>query len=131
MSNDIENHMVIESAEMDPGEAVKEALLKNKIHLQCIDGVDTSDIEAELREEDEFDKCVNVSDYEISCKLGLWSVSSSAGNPEIMNEAYYYWMQYKADGEYNELLEVGESRHETAKRIIRQHENQDNQTSEG
>ena len=43
------------------------------------------------------DKCT------ISCNLGLWEVSGKYGLP-LMNEASHYFEQYKADGEYSEIL---------------------------
>ena len=43
------------------------------------------------------DKCT------ISCKLGLWSVEGEYGL-ELINEATRYFEQYKADGEYSEIL---------------------------
>lgn len=41
--------------------------------------------------------------YEVSCRLGLWSVS---GPDEVRVEAQarLYWIQYFTDGEYDELL---------------------------
>ena len=45
------------------------------------------------------DRCV------IECRLGLWSVEGPYGL-ELINEAMHYFKQYKADGEYNELLGV-------------------------
>jgi hypothetical protein len=39
----------------------------------------------------------------ISCNLGLWSVSGKYGLG-LINEAYHYFEQYKADGEYSEIL---------------------------
>lgn len=40
----------------------------------------------------------------IMCKLGLWSVDGPS-NMTTVNEAMHYFEQYKADGEYAELLE--------------------------
>lgn len=40
---------------------------------------------------------------EIKCKLGLWSVVGPYGLA-LINEAEHYFRQYKADGEYDELL---------------------------
>lgn len=39
----------------------------------------------------------------ISCKLGLWSVSGPYGLA-LINEAHNYFMQYKRDGEYSEII---------------------------
>jgi hypothetical protein len=39
----------------------------------------------------------------ISCNLGLWSVSGKYGLG-LINEASHYFEQYKADGEYSEIL---------------------------
>jgi len=39
----------------------------------------------------------------ISCNLGLWSVSGRCGFT-VINEANYYFEQYKSDGEYSEIL---------------------------
>jgi hypothetical protein len=39
----------------------------------------------------------------ISCNLGLWSVSGKYGLG-LINEASNYFEQYKADGEYSEIL---------------------------
>jgi len=43
------------------------------------------------------DRCV------IKCKLGLWSVEGPYGLA-LINEAEHYFQQYKADGEYDQLL---------------------------
>jgi hypothetical protein len=39
----------------------------------------------------------------IACKLGLWSVTGKY-SLSLINEAEHYFQQYKADGEYHELL---------------------------
>ncbi len=39
----------------------------------------------------------------ISCNLGLWSVEGTYGLA-LINEASHYFRQYKADGEYSEIL---------------------------
>jgi len=39
----------------------------------------------------------------ISCKKGLWCVRGVYGAP-LVSEAYHYFRQYKADGEYHEIL---------------------------
>lgn len=41
----------------------------------------------------------------ISCRLGNWSVEGPYGLA-LMDEARHYFEQYKADGEYDELLGV-------------------------
>ncbi len=41
---------------------------------------------------------------EIRCRLGLWSVHGPYGL-DLINEAEHYFKQYKADGEYDLLLE--------------------------
>ena len=40
---------------------------------------------------------------QIKCRLGLWSVEGPYGLA-LINEADHYYQQYKADGEYDELL---------------------------
>ena len=54
-----------------------------------------------------FRKCVDVSHengtYEIECKLGLWSVSSK-NVVDLLNQAINYWVQYRSDGEYKDIL---------------------------
>ncbi len=39
----------------------------------------------------------------IKCNLGLWSVSGPY-SLKLINEASHYFEQYKADGEYSEIL---------------------------
>ncbi len=39
----------------------------------------------------------------IRCNLGLWEVSGKYGIG-LINEASHYFDQYKADGEYHEIL---------------------------
>lgn len=46
------------------------------------------------------DKC------EIKCRLGLWSVEGPY-SLALMNEADHYYQQYKAAGEYDEILKEG------------------------
>ena len=41
--------------------------------------------------------------YTITCKLGLWAVSS-ADKEAVEREARHYWSLYFADGEYDQLL---------------------------
>ena len=56
----------------------------------------------------DYEKCTTYKrrydDYhKISCKLGLWSViAPSRAMAEI--EAQHYFRQYKADGEYSEII---------------------------
>lgn len=45
---------------------------------------------------------------EISCKKGLWSVSAN-GLLTAIHEALHYYVQYKNDGEYDELLKKNQS----------------------
>lgn len=40
---------------------------------------------------------------EIKCRLGLWAVSGKYGL-DLINEANHYFEQYKADGEYSEII---------------------------
>ena len=40
---------------------------------------------------------------EISCRYGLWSVSGKYGL-DLINEASHYFEQYKADGEYSQII---------------------------
>ena len=51
----------------------------------------------------------------IKCNLGLWSVEGKCGL-SLINEASHYFEQYKADGEYSEIL-GGES---SIEKIIRE-----------
>tara|TARA_R110001592_G_C13193003_1_gene753572 strand:+ start:33196 stop:33429 length:234 start_codon:yes stop_codon:yes gene_type:complete len=56
----------------------------------------------------DFYKCVDMTTdrfgiFNISCKLDLWGVSGKDAS-DIHNEAIYYWMQYKEDGEYSNIL---------------------------
>lgn len=58
---------------------------------------------------DGFDLCTNAvftnDMFEISCKLGLWSVSSHKSNIEkVWNDAHHYFAQYKSDGEYDKII---------------------------
>jgi hypothetical protein len=39
----------------------------------------------------------------IDCKLGLWCVSGPIPD-RVESEAFYYWLQYFSDGEYNDLI---------------------------
>lgn len=55
----------------------------------------------------EMSKCTNQAKLgtqrEISCKLSNWSVSGP-DNPYLVTEALRYFVQYRSDGVYNELL---------------------------
>lgn len=60
-----------------------------------------------MDEQTELEKCATYTRIgdkcQIKCKLGLWSVEGHYGLA-LINEAEHYFQQYKADGEYNELL---------------------------
>ena len=57
----------------------------------------------------DFDKCVTVTrnkstaNYIFRCKKGLWAVESYS-SPKARREAMHYFLQYKADGEYHDLI---------------------------
>ena len=55
----------------------------------------------------DFQKCVDIifdgEYYDISCKLGLWGVSGMV-QEDVYGDALFYWMQYKDDGEYSNIL---------------------------
>ena len=55
----------------------------------------------------QFIQCVNITKNEhgteIDCVNGLWGVNGP-DYFQCMNEAIHYWLQYKSDGEYDELL---------------------------
>ena len=55
----------------------------------------------------EFEKCTickhDEDRYIIECKKGLWAVEGPYMK-QIINEAMHYFNQYKADGEYSEIL---------------------------
>ncbi|MCK5609686.1 hypothetical protein KAR91_47875 [Candidatus Pacearchaeota archaeon] len=55
----------------------------------------------------DMDKCATYTRRgdvcEIKCNLGLWAVSGEYGLA-LINEAFHYFEQYKADGEYSEIL---------------------------
>ena len=55
----------------------------------------------------DFQKCVDITFngeyYDISCKLGLWGVSGTV-QEDVYGDALSYWMQYKEDGEYSNIL---------------------------
>jgi len=58
--------------------------------------------------EEDFDKCVTIrrarnADYIFECKKGLWSVQSYS-SPKAYREARHYFMQYKGDGEYSDMI---------------------------
>lgn len=56
---------------------------------------------------DLFEKCIERvikgDSIIIKCKLGLWSVEST-NHAQVESEAFHYWQQYYADGEYNNNL---------------------------
>lgn len=60
-----------------------------------------------MNEVTELEKCAVYRRHgnrcEIKCKLGLWSVEGPYGL-QLINEAENYFQQYKADGEYDVLL---------------------------
>ena len=55
----------------------------------------------------EYKLCTNLSTNcgrtTISCKLGLWTVSSRCVS-KVEREAQRYFNQYKADGEYSSII---------------------------
>ena len=55
----------------------------------------------------DMERCVTYKRHgdrcEIKCKLDLWSVEGPYGL-SLINEASHYFEQYKADGEYSEIL---------------------------
>ena len=63
--------------------------------------------------ESEFRSCIKVVDrisvrtgifmFEIKCVLGFWGVECASYDAALM-EAFYYWQQYKADGEYYKII---------------------------
>lgn len=55
----------------------------------------------------EFEKCVKRSrcGEAITCRLGLWSVFGLIKD-DLEREATHYWIQYRDDGEYDELLGI-------------------------
>ena len=62
-----------------------------------------------MKELQDFLECVydehGGGSYEIHCKLNLWSVSGSSGDKsKVIEEAYHYWQQYKAGGEYSSII---------------------------
>jgi len=54
-----------------------------------------------------FQQCTTQSkrndQHVITCNLGLWSVSAPTVDQAI-REAWHYFMQYKAGGEYSEII---------------------------
>lgn len=67
---------------------------------------------------EQFKKCTNTifdgDFWDIECKLGLWGVTG-ADRDEVQDEALHYFLQYKSDGEYYEII-GGESPIEIFKR---------------
>ena len=55
----------------------------------------------------EFEQCTIYSregdTCEISCRLGLWSVTGSYGTT-LIDEAHHYFVQYRNAGEYSGIL---------------------------
>ena len=60
-----------------------------------------------LPEQTEMEKCTiyhrDGKRVTISCKLGLWQVEGNYGLT-IINEATRYFLQYKAGGEYSDII---------------------------
>ena len=60
------------------------------------------------KEVNEFRKCVNIKydgvRWYVTCKLGLWSVDAPPPREVAEEEAFYYWRQYKNDGEYSSII---------------------------
>lgn len=60
-----------------------------------------------MTEAEEFELCVEdeLLDDGITfrCKLGLWSVTAGRIT-EALPEAWHYFKQYKADGEYSDII---------------------------
>ena len=56
---------------------------------------------------DEFKECtLSLFDgdlWDISCKLGLWSVSGE-DKDAVQDEALHYFKQYRDDGEYSSII---------------------------
>ena len=55
-----------------------------------------------------FNRCVTIQKHRcgrttISCKLGLWGVDAPTMK-QAMDEATYYFSQYKLDGEYSSII---------------------------
>jgi hypothetical protein len=44
---------------------------------------------------------------DIECKLGLWGVQGE-DKDEVQDEALHYFLQYKSDGEYQNILNKGD-----------------------
>jgi hypothetical protein len=56
----------------------------------------------------QFNRCVVIQKHRcgrttINCKLGLWGVDAPAMK-QAMDEATYYFSQYKLDGEYSSII---------------------------
>lgn len=60
-----------------------------------------------------FERCIirkkTPDGYEITCRLGLWSVAGR-WRPSVTQEAKHYWQQYFGDGEYEMHLSNAEIR---------------------
>ena len=68
--------------------------------------MDTSAINDSLSE---FEACTSSKDIdssrvEISCKKGFWSVTGNKGKYRTFSEAFSYFVQYKQDGEYHDII---------------------------
>jgi hypothetical protein len=55
-----------------------------------------------------FNRCVTIQRHRdglthINCKLGLWGVTGPSFE-QAMDEATYYFSQYKLDGEYSSII---------------------------
>ncbi len=63
----------------------------------------------EKNKKTDFEKCTihkkSNNRYSIKCKLGLWAIEGPY-DLSLINEANHYFKQYKADGEYDKLLEI-------------------------
>lgn len=84
------------------------ALSRRKANWKVSQYSDGSPALSPVRSEPLFDRCVEVKllkdgTVEVRCRLGLWSVSSK-DRDMAMREALHYWRQYRADGEYGDLL---------------------------
>tara|TARA_B110000093_G_scaffold136838_1_gene146646 strand:+ start:309 stop:539 length:231 start_codon:yes stop_codon:yes gene_type:complete len=60
-----------------------------------------------FKELEEFGLCTQTlfdgDSWDISCKLGLWSVSCG-DKDQAQDEALHYFRQYKSDGEYSSII---------------------------
>jgi hypothetical protein len=62
-----------------------------------------------MKEKTDLEKCTIYKRHsdrcEIKCRLGLWGVEGPY-SLALITEAEHYFQQYKADGEYDKLLNV-------------------------